>query len=256
MDNELNNSSDYDSNEMSFSDKVANLFAEPSNLFEYIKLYPPKTIDWLIPVIITIILTVFSSIMQMNDIEIKAEIKQKQIEALQKAVDDGRLPAENFEQAVENMEKFAGYQLFGTLIFVPISVFLLFFITALIYWAITKLILRGDSVLYGHILSIVGLISIIGIFSIIVTLVLSIMYGKMNIGLNLALIAPTTTGPILLILKAIDPFTIWSLILTSIGLAKLSSSSFQKSVISVFGFAIILLLLSILTSNLFPSLSM
>jgi hypothetical protein len=169
-------------------------------------------------------------------------------------VDEGRMPAEYLETAIENIDKVAGYQLFGVLIGVPITVFFILFIMALIYWAIAKLILRGDVVMYGYVLSLVGLINTIGIFSTIVTLVLSILYGKMNTGLNLALLAsPETSMPVLKILNAIDPFTIWSLILTSIGLSKFCSVPFTKSAIAVFGFAVIFLIISILAANLSPS---
>lgn len=244
---------DQDTNEMSFTDKVAAVFTEPANLFESIKNYTPKVIDWLIPTIILVVLTVFSSIMQLNDIEIKHELREKSLAQLQKMVDDGKLPAENFEQAVASMDNASGYQLFGVLIGVPFTVFIILFIMALIYLAISKFILKG-SPLYGHVLSMVGLINIIGIFSVVVGLVLSILYGKMNTGLNLALLAsPETSDQVLTLLKAIDPFTIWSLILTSIGLAKLSSASFQKSAICVFGFAIVFLIISILLSNVFST---
>jgi len=189
--------------------------------------------------------------MQMNDIEIKKEMRDKQIAQIQKMVDEGKLPAENFNQAIESIDKMSGYQLFAVLLFTPITVFAMLFIMALIYWAIAKLILKG-SPMYGHALSLVGLVSLIGVFSVIVNLVLSIQYGKMNTGLNLALLAsPATSDQLLTLLKAIDPFTIWSLILTSIGLAKLSSVSFQKSAIWVFGFAIIFLLISMLSSSVF-----
>ena len=254
-DNELNHSLDQDEGEMSFTDKVAALFTEPSNLFESIKNYPPRKIDWLVPTLIIIVVTVFSSIMQMRDVEIKNEIKQKQIEQLQKMVDEGRIPAESLEQSIASMEKASGlgYQLFFTLVGVPIGVFFMLLIMALIYWAIVKLILRGD-VMYGYVLSLVGLINIIGIFAAIVSLVLSILYGKMNTGLNLALlVSPETSMPVLKILKAIDPFTIWSLVLTSIGLAKFCSVPFTKSAFAVFGFAVIFLVISILTANAFPS---
>jgi len=138
------------------------------------------------------------------------------------------------------------------LIGVPIGVFFQFFVIALIYWVIARLILRGDVVVYNHVLSVTGLISIIGVLSLIVTLALSILYGRLNTGLNLALIAsPETKGPFLTFLKAIDPFTIWSLILTSIGLSKLTVTSFQKSVIAVFAFAVIMLALSMLIVDKF-----
>ena len=253
--NELNHSLNQDEEEMSFTDKVAALFSEPSNLFESIKNYPPRKIDWLVPTLIVIIVIIFSTIMQMRDVEIKNEIKQKQIEQLQKLVDEGRISPESLEQSIAGMEKVSGsgYQLFFTLVGVPIGVFFMLFITALIYWVIAKLILKGD-VMYGYVLSLVGLINIIGIFSTIVTLVLSILYGKMNTGLNLALLASAETSmPVLKILNAIDPFTIWSLILMSIGLAKFCSVPFTKSAIAVFGFAVIFLIISILAANLSPS---
>jgi hypothetical protein len=64
-DNELNHSLDQDEGEMSFTDKVAALFTEPSNVCESIKNYPPRKIDWLVPTLIVIIVIVFSTIMQM-----------------------------------------------------------------------------------------------------------------------------------------------------------------------------------------------
>jgi len=94
----LNDSLEDDPNEISFSDKIVALFTEPFNLFESIKNYPPRKIDWLVPVFITIVIAIFSSMVQMNDVEIKHEVREKQLQPWQKMVDEGKLEAKDMRK--------------------------------------------------------------------------------------------------------------------------------------------------------------
>jgi hypothetical protein len=239
-----NNESDPGMEQMSFTDKVVGVITEPGVVFESIKKFPVKITDWLIPTLILIVFIIASQLIQMGNPAIKSDLRQKQIATLQKYVDEGKMPAEQFEKAIEGMDKMQSFQLIGTFVGVPVGTFFVLAFMALIYWLIGKFGLKGEPK-YGHVFVLMGLTSVIGIIEVIITLIISILMGKFNAAPNLTLlISSVNSGPMFSILKSIDPISIWSMIVVGVGLAKLSSSTTLKSLYWVIGLWVIYILLA------------
>lgn len=229
---------------MSFTDKLIGVITEPGNVFAGVKKFPAKVADWLIPTLILIVFVIASQLIQMGNPVIKNELRQKQIAALQKYVDEGKMPAEQMDKAIEGMEKMQSFQLIGIFVGVPIGIFFVMAFMALIYWLIGKYGLKGDPK-YGHVFVLMGLTSVIGILQTVVTLILSILLGKFNAAPNMTLLVSSVTqGPMFSILKSIDPISIWSMIVVGIGLAKLSSADTTKSIIWVVSLWVVYVLLA------------
>ncbi|HEY9189047.1 MAG TPA: YIP1 family protein [Ignavibacteria bacterium] len=252
MENETLNNQEVNSNSevvnmpepMSFIDKLVGVFTSSGEVFGSIKNFPPKALDWIIPTLILVIVVIASQLIQMNNPVIKSELRQKQVQAMQKYVDEGKMTQEQMDQALDNMEKMKGFQLFGLFIGVPVGTLIVMAFMALVYWLLVKLALKGKTG-YGYVFVLLGLTNIIVVIQVIITLILSIVLGKFNAAPNVGLVVSSITqGPMYTILKSLDPFSIWSMIVVGIGLAKLSDTNVTKSIIWVFILWIIYILLS------------
>jgi hypothetical protein len=238
--------------QMSFTDKIVGLFTEPGNVFDSIRQFPIKVVDWLIPILIMIAFVITSTLIQSNNPAIKSELRQQQLANMQKAVDEGKMTQDQVEKNLDTIEKF---KVFGILIGVPIGTFVMMAFMALIYWIIAKYGL-GGSPSYGHVFVLMGLTSIFGIIEVIITLALSILMGKSNAAPNLSLlVSSVNSGPMFSILKSIDPISIWSMIVVGIGLGKLSLADTKKSLIWVIGLWIIFILLGAFVFSKLPFMS-
>ena len=238
--------------QMSFTDKLVGVITEPGAVFESIKKFPAKTVDWLIPILIMIVVIITSQLVQMSNPVIKSELRQKQIATMQKYVDEGKMPQEQLEKAIENMDRMQSFQLIGIFVGVPIGTFFVMAFMALIYWLIGKFGLRGEPK-FSHVFVLMGLTSIFGIIEVIITLILSILMGKFNAAPNLSLlVSSVNSGPMFSILKSMDPISIWSMIVVGIGLAKLSSSTKMKSLIWVVGLWVVYILLAAFVLSKIP----
>src|SRR3989339_920698 len=102
--------------ELSHSDKLVGVFSEPGKTFASIAKFPIKTIDWALPVLAMFIVVIISQIIMMGNPQIKGEMRQKQIDAIEKRLQDqvenGTLTkqqAEEQQQTIEDqMDKMSG----------------------------------------------------------------------------------------------------------------------------------------------------
>lgn len=74
--------------ELSHTDKMIGVITAPIETFENIAKYPPKTIDWFLPVVILCIVIALTQFLVMTNPEIALQAKQKQMEAIQKNFDE------------------------------------------------------------------------------------------------------------------------------------------------------------------------
>jgi hypothetical protein len=227
--------------EMSFTDKLIGIFAEPVKVFTNIAKNPVKTSDWILPIIIIIVLAIASQLITMNNPLVQENMKQEMIKKFQKSVDEGKMTQEQAEQFLDNMEKYKGFQYIGIFVFVPIVMFIITFLAALIYWIMAKVGLKGDPN-YMSVVTIYSLTSLISVIEVLITTILSITMGKMNAVPSLALILPNLAeGPLKILISKINPFTFWWLILMGLGMAKLCNKDIKNGIIWVFGLWVIYL---------------
>ncbi len=235
--------------ELSHSDKMIGIFSEPSSTFEKISKFPPKTLDWFLPILLLLVFVSISQIVIRTNPDIAYQIKQKQMEAIDKRLDNqvksGQITQDQANQQRDqiegNMEKMGGgigmvFQTIGILIFG----FIMFFIMTGIYFLLVKFLLKGDGT-YTATMVANGLTAYIGIIGIIIATIISMLMGKLLPDISVASFMgmdKLTIGGWLL--AKLDIFTIWAYIILSIGLAKMfKSSSTQKYYAMVFGVWII-----------------
>jgi hypothetical protein len=231
--------------ELSHSDKMTGIFTEPSTTFEKIVKFPVKTVDWLLPVLILLVVAAVTQILVMSNEEIYYQARQKQMQQIEKTFDQmvekGQMTREQanqqLERARERMEMGRG-PLGWILQTVGIFIvgFIFFLLVALIYFLFAKFAFKGDGG-YTSVLVASGLTSYIVIIQIVLAAILSIAFGRLLNGVSIAALGDIDKSTFVgFILGKIDPFSIWAYSIVSIGLAKMfKSDSTTKYFLLVFG---------------------
>ncbi len=235
--------------ELSHSDKMIGVFTEPKNIFEKMAQFPPKTIDWFLPMILLLLLVIVTQIIVLNNNEIYYQVKQKQIERtqemLQDAVAKGQLTKEQAEQRLNAVEDqlAMGRKPVGMIIqsvSILIMGFVFFFIVTGVYFLFARFAFKGQGT-YTSALVANGMTAYIAMIQVVLAAILSFAFGRMINDISIAsLINADKTTFVGFILGKLDIITIWAYIILSIGLAKMfRSKSTGKFYALVFGLWII-----------------
>jgi hypothetical protein len=224
---ELENS--YEEKELTHSDKIIGIFSEPSNTFSQIAKFPARTIDWLVPILILMILAGGLRSLVLTNKEVMYEAKKKQIENFDKMVKEGKMTQEEADKAIENTEKSIEFMSgpAGIVINITSSVifgFMYFFIISGIYFLLIRFVLRGEGT-YQQALVSNGLTSYISMIQVIITGILTFIFGKIISDTSVASFIEVESGTLLrFFLAKIDPIAIWAYSVLAIGLAKLNKA--------------------------------
>ncbi|HVO74036.1 MAG TPA: YIP1 family protein [Ignavibacteriaceae bacterium] len=249
--NQIQNESNTDSDqqELSHTDKISGIFTEPKKTFEVISKFPPKTSDWLVPVLILLLVISLTRILVMSNEEIYFQFKEKQVQQVEKMFDGmvakGQMTREQadeqLEKAKERMEMGRGpvgyiIQTIGIII----VGFIVYLIVVVIYFALVKLFLKGEGN-FSSALVANGLPAYIIILQVIAASILSLAMGRLLNDTSAASFMNLDKAQLSgFFLGKIDPFSIWIYSVVSIGLAKMfKSSSAGKYFALVFGIWII-----------------
>jgi len=192
--------------ELSHSDKLVGIFSEPGKTYESLAKFPMRTIDWVLPLLAMLVVVIISQFIMMGNPQIKAEMKQKQMEAVEKRfqqmVDNGTMTKQQAEEQMQRVEDQMDKMGGGVgKIFTAISVlvfgFVAFLIIAGIYFLIIKFGFKAEAT-YKHVLVASGLTSYITIISIVAATIFAIITSKMardvSVGTLLGMDAKTIAG--------------------------------------------------------------
>lgn len=234
--------------ELSHSDKMIGIITAPIETFEKIAKFPPKTIDWLLPVFILCLIIALTQILVMTNPEIALQAKQKQMEEIQKnfdkAVAKKQMTQEQADEQMEKIEERMSSMGAVTYVFQTVgiffAVFIFFFILCGIYFLLSKFVLKGEGT-YASALVADGLVSYIGMIHVIVAAILAFAFGRLIRDASLAALLDMDKSTIAgWLLAKVDPLSIWAYSVLSIGLAKMfKSDSMLKYFIMVFGLWIV-----------------
>ena len=252
--------------ELSHSDKMIGILSEPSKTFESISKFPPRTIDWLLPIFLLLLFVAVSRIIVLKNDEIRYEVKQKQIakieKGLQESVKEGKITQQQANQRLdlieENMDKFGSGSI-GTIIqtvSIFIGGFIIFLITSGIFFLFAKFLLKGEGTYTGTLVA-NGLSAYIGIITVILAAICSLVFSRMFNDVSLASFLNTDKSTIMgFIFGKIDIISIWAYVVFSIGLAKMfKSASTGKYYGLVFGLWIIGTLILFILAKSIPFMS-
>ena len=259
--NTENHSDEEDEMELSHTDKLVGVFAEPVETFSKMAKSEPRHLDWFLPVFLLIVVAVVSNFVMMSNPYIKNSIIEKQMAKIeqnfQKAVDEGKMTSEQANAQMENIREniernmAAGrvFQVIGMIIFIFGS----FFVISLVYWLVAKFGLKGDGT-YADTMVAFGLPYYISIIQVIVMVILALSMDKFFQTTSVASFIDADTSTITgFILSKLDVFSIWFYAVVSIGMAKMfKSQSTGKYYVMIFGLWIGVSLLFFFAGKLFP----
>lgn len=209
-----------------------NVIASPSEAFSGIVPLEKKTMLWLIPMIITIIVSMGGYALTMSNPAIQQSIQDRIEAKQQELIQSGKMTQEQAQQAMQmgsSIQKVAPYV--GMLLGIPI----VWIALAGIYYLIMSFILGGETS-FIDIFSAYSLSSAIVIIEAIVGSLLKYATGSLMTEPSLGfLVSADSSAALHTLLGKIDPFTFWWLAVISIGFAKVSKLEFKKAAMGVFG---------------------
>lgn len=245
--------------ELGHTDKLVGVFTSPTETFKKIGGFPPKVVDWFLPMFVVILVAVFAGFVKMSNPAINYEVTQKQMEIQQKALDEqvqnGTITREQADQQLEASQTIMNSPVMKVIAVIGglIAGFIMFFIMAGIYHLFCRFALKGDGT-YGYALVGYGLANYVLILQHIIATILSLVTSKMINDISIAsILGMNRTEPLGFVLSFIDPISIWFYIILGIGYAKLyKSDNTKKFIITVFAIWIGISLLFFVLSNYIP----
>ena len=215
---------------MSGVSKIFNIFFEPRKVFESLNVKP----TWIVPVIIVALLAVsffYFTFPYMID------------QQIQRIRDNENIPEQAKANIIERMEEQTQPPVWQMAI-APVGVLVSFIVVAAVLFFAFNVLLGGDST-FRRVFSTYCYSSLVSIPASIVKFPLVMAKGNMNVQTSLALIlSPEKQGSFIYsVLSSFDIFTIWQVILLSIGLGVMYKFATKKAFVTVFILWIIWILL-------------
>jgi len=230
--------------ELNHSDKLVGVFTEPGKTFAKMSLFNPKTVDWLLPVILLIIVAIVSNFMMMSNTAIKYSIIEKQMKRIEKNLDDmveaGQLSAEQRDEQLDNIQANMENQMAAGMIIQAVSIFVItfivFFVIAGFYFLIAKPIYKGEGT-YASSMVAYGLPYYILVIQVIAMVIVAYTTNKFMPNFSVAAFMDADTSTFAgYLLSKVDPFSIWFYSVVGIGLAKMfKSNETMKYVLTIIG---------------------
>lgn len=223
---------------MGGASKVMNTFFEPRKVFESLKIKP----TWLVPFIIAALLGIGFFYYTYPF------IMAQQVERIQ---ENEKIPEEQKERIIEKMTE-RDHPPIWQLSFAPIGTLVSFVVVAAALFFVFNVLLGGDSN-YRRVLSVYSYSSLIAIPAMIVKFPLIMMKENLNVQTSLALLlSPNTKDSFLYkVFSSFDIFTIWQVILVSMGLGVMYKYGTKKAFTAVFILWVIWILLKSGLSSVF-----
>ena len=233
-----NSNVDAVSPETSLGNRMMNVFIAPAEVFDEIKSSPPRTGNWLMPMILAIVVGWVYTVLVFSQPGVIQAMKDAQARKWQQMVDSGKYTQKQADQIQAMSENFMTptflrvVGILGVLISQPALLFLL----ALIVWLLgTKAF--GGNFEYMKAVEVVGMSAMIAVVGAIVSMLLAVIYGSIYM----------TPGPVLLVghfdplnkvhmaLSTMNLGSLWYVGVVATGLSRLSGASFLKSALWGFG---------------------
>ena len=218
--------------------RMSNVFAAPSELFSEVAAAPPQTTSWLLPLLVVVIISIFSSYAIYNNADLRQQIFAMQQKGMQKSVAEGKMTQEQFDTATDRMEN-SGPVMFiviGSFIGIFPAVFVLF-IGTLAVWLIVKLGLKSPAP-YSKLLETYGLTQWIGVLGGIVTIILINVMNSMTATPSAGLFLGESFDMFNKghkLLGSLNVFTLWQFGVFGIGIAKVAGKSVGTGMLVSYG---------------------
>jgi hypothetical protein len=240
---------------LSLTDKFVGIFTEPTATYQNIREAGPQTSDWLVPVLAFIVILAAGTVLRFANPEFIQQVKQQQIETLQKQVEKGAIKQEQMDEGLEQMEKFGGIQKIIAPVGAAIGFFVVFFLIVLIYWLLARFAFKGR-IEYTGMMAIIGLSLYIGIIDQLLSILLMYVTGKPITSLSPALFMGSDLHLMqqasYRFLTNLNPISVWSYVVVSIGIHQVAQITKAKAYGMVFGLWLLWVILATTAAGIIP----
>jgi hypothetical protein len=221
----------------SLGGRLFNVFATPGDVFQEVKSARVSAANWLAPALILIVVSWVSSWLIFSQDSIKHQLSEITDQAVQKQIEKSYMSEQQAEQSRAIGEKWAMISAKVAAVLVPVfGGFVTPFFWGLILWLVGAKVFKGDFP-FMKAVEVVGLVNMVSVLDVIVRTLLIVGLGNLYAAPGLVLLVkdfdPQNTVHGLLALVNVTTF--WVLALRAIGLARISSVSFTKAALWVFG---------------------
>jgi hypothetical protein len=190
-----------------------------------------------VPALILIVVSWVSSWLIFSQDSIKHQLSEITDQAVQKQIEKSHMSEQQAEQSRAIGEKWAQIMAKVAAVLVPVfGGFVTPFFWGLILWLVGAKVLKGDFP-FMKAVEVVGLVNMVSVLDVIVRTLLIIGLGNLYAAPGLVLLVKdfdpqnTVHG----LLSLVNLMTFWLLVLRAMGLARLSSVSFAKAALWIFG---------------------
>jgi hypothetical protein len=210
---------------ISFTDRLANVFASPSEAFADLATTPNRTLTWLVPFLLFILFSIiFTYLLYAND-TLKTQVFDLQTQGLHEAVQEGRMTQADADTARERLES-VGPGLFLLIGSLPAILFVsvYFFCGALFLWIAAKIVWKSPAPYMKHV-ELYGIASWIGLLGYVVTVLMIHGFETLYATPSAALAVLSDYNPFetsYRFLSALNLFSVWQASVVGIGLSKLN----------------------------------
>jgi len=224
---------------MSLPARLMNVFAIPGDVFEEVKGTRNTVSNWLMPALIGSVVGALAAIVMFSQPTIRQQLREKQEQALEQQIKDGKLTRQQADQAIAVIDKFTGptmMAIFGS-VGAVVTGFIRLFWWGLVLWLLGRWFLKARFN-YMKAVEVAGLASMITVLGMIVSMLLIVNLGKMFSTPSLALVVSDfdEKNKSHLLLGAVNVFNFWLIGVLGAGLARLAGVPFLRAVFVVLGY--------------------
>jgi Yip1 domain len=224
-----------EASEMSFSDKLMNVFASPGELFTYVARTPKQNVNWSISLMVACIVGVVFTLVTFSQPAIQGEMHDRQEQSFRQKVEQGQMTQDQADAAMNRIPSAGSpiFLLFGSAGVVIVMCGMLF-LSALVFWLVGKIGFESSAP-YSKVCEVVGLSMFITSLGTIIAMILVVAFGTLSATPSLALVVSNydPTNKMDRLLSSVNVITFWYLTVVSVGLSKVFTTSFGKTLASV-----------------------
>jgi hypothetical protein len=219
---------------MSFTEKIANIFAAPGELFENVRITGKTPGNWLIPMILFIIVGIIASQLMFSNAAVVDQLSTMIKQSMDKQVAEGKMTEAQAETAFGYAKPGSVWSTIASVGGMVFWTFIKLFGLALVFWLVGKSAMKATAP-YGKVTEVVGLTMYIDVLEAIVTTLLVLGLSSLHAapGLSLAIGDFDITNKMHLLMAKVNIFTFWNIGVTSIGLSKLFQRALPKVLVLV-----------------------
>ena len=219
---------------MSLPARLLGVITNPAGVYDDVAATPRTPSNWIAPWILLVIATAVLTQLLIQNADFAAQLMSVMREQVDLLVNDGAVPREDADRQLALLQP--GMPLFTMLSIAGPALWGLgmVFALSLLYWLIGRSAMHAFAP-YMKVVEVVGLASLISVIELCVSTGLILATGTLTITPTAAALFPSVAQDSLLyalLLKA-NPFSVWLVIVTSIGLARLFARDVPKVIVLI-----------------------